>query len=277
MKIQRESVAVLFVIGAVGIAQSAGAQEPWVAPENVPTGSTTTVTVPPETPEPMVPTPGNITNDTGTHYNKFDHYMPAPRNAFEVQLGFGWGQGFGGIGTGTRAVDELSGPGGTLQLTLGFRATPHFMIGVYGTGSQFQRGDSTLSGTEVRSATAGLQADFHFRPTRVVDPWVSLSTGWRGMWLSPNVGESTSLIGLQLARLQIGLDFRASPGVAIAPVFGADASMFLSQNGPLQQGFSNVGNPHVNFFLFGGLQARFDVGGTGSSGYAASSSSRGTF
>lgn len=277
MKIQRGTVAGLFVIGAVGAAQSAAAQEPWVAPENVPTGSPATVAVPPATPEPALSEPRNITTDTGTHYNTFDHYMRAPRNAFEVQLGAGWGQGFGGIGTGSPAVDELSGAGGTLQLTLGYRVTPHFMIGVYGTGSQFKRGGSTVAGTDVRSSTAGLQADFHFRPMRVVDPWLSISTGWRGMWVSPDVGESTSLHGLQLARLQIGVDFRASPGVAIAPVFGADASMFLSQNGPAQQGFSNVGDPRVNFFLFGGLQARFDIGGTTSSAYAQSPSSRGMF
>jgi hypothetical protein len=277
MKIQREAVAGLFVIGAVGIARSVAAQEPWVAPENVPTGSSATVAIPPSTPEPVVPTPGNITTDTAPHSNKFDHYMPAPRNAFELQLGAGYTQGWGGIGQGTRAVDELSGPGGALQLTLGYRATPHFMIGFYGTGSQFQRGNDTLSGTEVRSATAGLQADYHFRPTRVIDPWVSLASGWRGMWLSPDIGENSSLMGMQLARLQIGLDFRASPGVAISPVVGGDASMFFSQSGPAQTGFENVGSPKVNFFVFGGLQARFDMGGTASSAYARSSSSRGVF
>jgi hypothetical protein len=278
MMIQREAVVGLFVIGAVGIATNAAAQEPWTAPENVPTGSTATIAIPPATPEPVVPPPGNITTDTGTHYNKFDHFMPAPRNAFELQLGAGWGQGFGGIGTGQPAVDELSGAGGTIQLTLGYRVTPQFMIGVYGTGSQFSRGGSSLAGTDIRSATAGLQADFHFRPTRVIDPWVSLSTGWRGMWLTPDVGENTSLNGLQLARVQIGLDFRASPGVAIAPVFGGDASMFLSQSGPGQVGFANVGSPRVNFFLFGGLQARFDVGGSkSSSAYAGSSSAHGAF
>jgi hypothetical protein len=278
MKIQREAVAGLFVIGAVGIARSVAAQEPWVAPENVPAGTTATVAVPPETPEPVVPTPGNITTDTGPHSNKFDHYMRPPQNAFELQLGMGYGQGFGGIGVGTRAVDELSGPGGTIQMTLGYRVTPHFMIGFYGTGSQFSRGNDVLSGTEVRSATAGLQADFHFRPTRVIDPWLSIASGWRGMWLTPDVGENTTLHGLQLARLQIGVDFRASPGVAIAPVVGADASMFLTQSGPAQRGFENVGDPRVNFFLFGGLQARFDVGGTASSAhYARSPSPRGVF
>jgi hypothetical protein len=97
------------------------------------------------------------------------------------------------------------------------------------------------------------------------------------MWLTPDIGKNTSLTGLELVRLQLGLDFRMSPDVAIAPVIGADASLFLSQNGPLQTGFSNIGDPRVNFFVFGGLQARFDIGGTASSAHAAANGAHGVF
>jgi hypothetical protein len=182
MKTQRQTVLGLSLVAALGIAQRVRAQEPWVAPGNAPPEAA----LPPDPGPPSVPPPetryirsGTMTMDTGPTPNTFDHHVRPAERAFELQLGMGYGQGFGDIGSGLRDVHDISGAGGTIQATLGYRATPHFMFGVYGTGSQFARGGDTLSGTEVRTATAGLQADFHFRPSYVVDPWVSLSSGWR--------------------------------------------------------------------------------------------------
>ena len=86
------------------------------------------------------------------------------------------------------------------------------------------------------------------------------------MWLTPDSGRNTSLLGLQMIRAQLGVDFRMSRGVAIAPVIGGDASIFLTREGPGISSFTNISDPRVNYFFFGGLQARFDVGG--SSGYS---------
>ena len=259
-KIQREAITGLCILGAFAVAQGASAQRPWV-----PTDSTPTSTAPLQAPAPEQSNYAvESSTDTGVQSSKLDHYLTPPKRALGVQIGAGYGQGIGNISSNNNvpSVHDISGPGGTIQATIGYRATPHFMFGVYGTGSQFAEGNTLISGTNVRSATAGFQADFHARPSYTVDPWLSLASGVRGMWLSPDIGQNTSLLGLQLVRAQVGVDFRMSRGVAIAPVIGGDASLFLTRDGPGFSGFTNINDPRVNVFLFGGLQARFDVGST---------------
>ncbi len=192
----------------------------------------------------------------------FDHPVPAVSRALEIAVGGGYLQGVGDIASNAARVQDLSGPGGTVELKLGYRAIPEFAIGGYGSFSQFGTGDSVASGTDVRSATAGVYADWHFRPEMSVDPWVELSSGWRGLWLAPDTGKATSIQGWEVARLQLGVDYRVSPEVAIAPVIGAGLNVFLTQDTPATTDFENIHDPRPNVFFFGGLQARFDVLGT---------------
>ena len=196
-------------------------------------------------------------NDT----TSFDHPIPAVSRALEIAIGGGYLQGTGDIaGVGPR-VQDLSGPGGTVELQLGYRATPNLAFGGYGTYSQFNSGDNLAAGTTVRGATAGAYADWHFRPTSSIDPWVGLSTGWRGLWLVPDSGKNTSLQGWEIARVQVGLDYKVSPEIAIGPVIGASVSTFFTQDSPATGGYTNIHDPQANWLFFAGLQARFDVFG----------------
>jgi hypothetical protein len=209
--------------------------------------------------------------------NVFTEQTSPVSNALELGVGAGYSQGFGDIAKRRNTVQDLSGPGASVEVDVGYRLSPQFMIGLYGTGSQFARGDSLANGTDVRSVSAGVQAQYHFRPSYTVDPWVGLATGWRGTWLSPDVGKDTSLQGLELARLQVGADYRISPEIAIAPVIGADLSMYLSENGPGLSGYTNLSDPRVNTTIFAGLAARFDVlGKTGSTAVASTASTAGS-
>jgi len=106
-----------------------------------------------------------------------------------------------------------------------------------------------------------VQAAWHFRPDRSIDPWVSLGGGWKGLWLDPNHGKTTSLQGLDLARVQLGVDYRVSPDVSISPVVGGSLGMFVSQDSPMTNGYTEIGSKKVNFTGFAGLAGRFDVGG----------------
>lgn len=198
--------------------------------------------------------------DVGTEEsNIFSQRIPTVSNALELGVAAGYAQGVGDIAKGRSTVHDLSGPGGAVEVDVGYRLSPEFMIGVYGTGAQFSRGDMVSDGTDVRGATAGVQANYHFRPSYRIDPWVGLGAGWKGMWLSPDSGKDTSLQGLELARLQVGADYRISPEVAITPVLGADLSMYLSENGPGLSGYTNISDPRVNVAFFAGIAARFDV------------------
>jgi hypothetical protein len=213
----------------------------------------------------------------GQEGNVFTEQTSPVSNALELGVGAGYAQGFGDVAKGQGTVQDLSGPGAAVEVDVGYRLSPQFMIGVYGTGSQFARGDSLTDGTDVRSAAAGVQAQYHFRPSYTVDPWVGLATGWRGMWVSPDVGKDTSLQGLQLARVQVGADYRVSPEIAIAPVIGADLSMYLTENGPGLSGYTNISDPRVNTTIFAGVAARFDLLGKTGSTAAASTASNASF
>ena len=190
-----------------------------------------------------------------------DHAVPAVSRAFEIGLGLGYFQGAGDVGQSMDRVQDLSGPGGGVELQLGYRVTPELAFGAFATYTQNDKGDKMLVAGHTHTATAGAFGTWHFRPARSIDPWIGLSTGWRAFWMVPDQGESTVLQGLELARLQVGLDYRITPHVAIAPVLGASVSVFLTQDVPGPIGYENIGSPKPNFFFFGGLQARFDFFG----------------
>jgi hypothetical protein len=77
---------------------------------------------------------------------------------------------------------------------------------------------------------------------------------------SPGGGPIGLNHGLELGRVRVGLDMRVSREVAIAPVIGADATMFLWQD--IGGSVSAIGTPTVSTFVFAGIQGRLGVGGT---------------
>lgn len=184
---------------------------------------------------------------------------PAVSRAIEIAIAGGYSQGTGDIGDGMSSVDDLSQSGGGGELRIGYRLIPNLTLGVYGTASGYARGDDVADDTHVLGASAGVFSDWHFLPAESVDPWLSLSSGWRGMWLTRDDDVDTSLQGLEVARLQAGVDYRVLPSVAIAPVVGASASVFLTQKGPGMDDYQDIEDPELNVFFFGGLQGRFDL------------------
>jgi hypothetical protein len=192
----------------------------------------------------------------------FDHAVAPVKNALEIAVGTGYTQGGGKLGGALGNLEDVSGPGAAVELDLGYRIIPQLTVGAYGTFSKYQHGDLLDSSTDVLGATAGVQAAWHVRPDTSIDPWVSLGTGWRGLWLNPSSGKVTSLQGFELVRLQLGVDYRISRDIAIAPVIGGSLSMFVSQDAPMTTDFTEIQDKKVNFTGFAGLSGRFDLGGT---------------
>jgi outer membrane protein W len=196
--------------------------------------------------------------DQNVAASKSDELAPAA-NALELTVGTGYAQGFGDIASNRPALTDVAQPGGAVQIGVGYRLIPQLTLGLYGSGAMFSRGDQVDTTSNLYSASAGVQADWHFIPSgSEFDPWVSLGTGWRGYWVRADQG-TTSLQGLELAKLQLGVDYRVARAVAISPVIGADLSMFLSESNPGTSSYSNVADPRVNTFVFAGLQGRFDI------------------
>ncbi|HEX4421850.1 MAG TPA: hypothetical protein VH165_28255 [Kofleriaceae bacterium] len=198
-------------------------------------------------------------NPNAFDLSALDRAVAPMHHALELAVAGGYTQGVGGAGD-MGAVQDVSGPGGNVEVQLGVRMSPTFSLGVYGTLARYQHGDALTDGNQAHGATAGVQALWHARPDRSVDPWISIGTGWRGLWLtSPNVPSSTAY-GLELARAQLGLDFRVSPGFALAPVVGASASVFLAEDTAMTTELTAIHDNRLNLYVFTGLLGRFDLG-----------------
>jgi len=178
------------------------------------------------------------------------HHVDPPRNALELTLGTGYTEGFGQL-TQQVGMPSVAQEGMALDLGIGYRLSPHWMIGLMGEFQEFnaQRAHSALG------TVAGIQAAYHFAPSRRIDPWLGLGTGYRWLWEVYNENHTQVLTqGLQMARLLVGLDIRTSQEFAIGPVIGADFDEFLSQ------GNGGITNPGVSTFVHAGLMGRFDIG-----------------
>jgi len=133
------------------------------------------------------------------------HRVAAVDRALEIGIGAGYAQGVGDIAAARPAVQDLSTAGGTVELQLGYRLTPNLTLGAYGTFAQYGRGDSLSAGTDVRAGTGGVFGSWHFMPARSIDPWVSLGSGWRGLWLVPDSVSTTSIQGWEIAAFRWAL------------------------------------------------------------------------
>jgi hypothetical protein len=179
--------------------------------------------------------------------------------AVELTIGTGYAQGFGNVASGQPSLTDVARAGGAVQGGVGYRILPELTLGVYGAGGMFGRGDQVSSSADLFTATAGIQADWHFLPSaHELDPWVSLGTGWRGYWVHADQGD-TSLQGMELAKLQLGVDYRLDKAIAVSPVIGGDISAFFTESTPTSGGFHSVASPEVNAFVFAGVLGRFDI------------------
>jgi hypothetical protein len=193
---------------------------------------------------------------------RFDHPVAPVTRGFELGLSTGYTQSAGELGGTMGNVQDVAGPGGLVEVDLGYRILPQLSLGAYGAFSKFQRGENVVGNANVLGATAGVQAVLHLRADRSIDPWISLGTGWKALWVNPVNSPSTSLQGLELARLQIGADYRVSRDVAIAPVIGGSVSMFLGQENEMVSSLTEIKDKKVNVTGFAGLAGRFDLGGS---------------
>jgi hypothetical protein len=198
----------------------------------------------------------------------FHRQMAAPTQAFEIGVSGLYNQGWGNLTdsssilapTTGRQIQDFGGAGIGAEVDLGYRAMPQASVGVFAQGSEYDRDSQLASGTNVRSLLAGIQGSWHVRPFRSLDPWVSLGSAYRGYWIVPEVGGITSHQGWEIARLQIGLDMRASREIAIAPYVSGGIDVFFSEKLP-NTNSRNLDPVPVSGWFGAGLMGRFDVGG----------------
>lgn len=184
----------------------------------------------------------------------------APSRAFELGVSAGFTQGFGDVSRTTR-LSELARDGAAIQLDLGYRVSPRFLIGVYGEAAGYQRGDWDSEHTDTAGAAAGVQAQLHYAPFQKVDPWLGVGFGWRGLWQTKDDSVRRSLQGFDALRVQAGIDYRLSRQISISPVLGLSVSRFVAEKKAERDDFTEIKSPRDNVFLFFGAMGRFDFGG----------------
>jgi hypothetical protein len=182
-------------------------------------------------------------------------------NALEIGLGVGYTQGVGDVGGGRPSLSDTAGAGGNVELDVGWRINPNWLVGVYGTVATFTTGDAVVNAHNIWSSTAGVQGNYHFLPGESFDPWIGLGAGWRGYWINQDAGQDVRH-GLDVARLQVGVDVPVTTGVSISPYAGATATIMLTEQRAGETSFNNIQNPNVHVFFNAGVMGRFDLLGS---------------
>jgi hypothetical protein len=199
---------------------------------------------------------GGSAQAQGEREEYFQNRVPAPINAFEVNVGGGYTQGFGLILPGT-GIPSVAGAGIAASVDLGYRVNPRWSLGVQGEYQEF----TSERNTAARGFVGNIGPTFHAAPLMRGDPFMRLATGYRGLWsVNPPGAPTTFVHGFEVAKAQFGYDMRVSRDVALAPMVGIDLNIFVWQD---QNGVNTrLSSAQVGSFVWAGLQGRFDMGGT---------------
>ena len=181
--------------------------------------------------------------------------VPVVDDALEITVAGAYQQNEGDLAD-SGGQPDVSGPGGGGELSLGYRIMPNLTLGAYGSIAGFSGG---AADRDSASLTAGIKADWHFLPAAYVDPWVSLGAGIKGQWIGEREELDRSVLGVELAKVQLGVDYRVSRSFAIGPVIGASATMSTHENTPMTSGYETIDDKKLSWTFTAGLLGRFDL------------------
>ncbi len=119
-----------------------------------------------------------------------------------------------------------------------------------------------MSPQSTPSLTGGIKADWHFLPANYVDPWISLGAGIKGQWTGDREELERTVIGVELAKAQLGVDFRVNRSFAIGPVIGASATLNTHEDTSMTSAFEEIDDKKVSWTFTAGVLGRFDLLGT---------------
>jgi hypothetical protein len=181
-------------------------------------------------------------------------HIPARSQAFELTVATGYTQGFGTLQPGI-GMPQVAHAGIGVDAAVGYRIDPHYSVSI---GAGYQELEAERDDA-VRGFALDLALQYHLAPAVRVDPWLEVGSGYRVLWLVPfGTAQTVAVHGPELIRVRAGLDLRISADVAISPVIGADATMFVFRE---EQTLSTIPDPKLSTFVFAGVQGRLDLGG----------------
>ena len=178
--------------------------------------------------------------------------------ALEATVGLGIDQGFGSVGDGIPRLQDTGSAGAAMEVGIGWRIEPHFTVGAYGSGSAHGPAHAASSSARAYAAAAGFTVSYHGRPYRRLDPWIGVGFGWRRTWVEGGQGTDV-LAGMDLARIQTGVDYALSDRMSVSPVLGLSVTQFVSHKPEAEGSYRDVTDARTVLFVFGGVLGRFEV------------------
>jgi len=185
----------------------------------------------------------------------------APAHAVELNVGWGYTQGFGSVAESEGSIQDEAASGTAFSVGLGYRKSPTWMIGGYGEGAFYRPDQGSVLDRTHYGASAGVQVQFHFSPFAKLDPWLGFGSGFRSYFVDSRSEGRRTLLGFDFARAQVGVAYRMSNGWSVTPVLGASFTEFFASRGADESGFHSIGEPRPTTFLFAGMINRFDFAG----------------
>jgi hypothetical protein len=189
-----------------------------------------------------------------------DQELGCLHGALELGIGVAYSQGVGSLGGGDiPSLTATAGGGELLELDVGWRLNPNLLFGAYGNGAKLNPRNA-FAGADIWSFAAGLHANWHFLPGKPADPWIEFGGGYRVYSIAQPEGTEYRH-GLDVVRIQVGVETPLTKQIAISAFFGGALSLFLTRKGPLENSYSSIPDPQITAFFNAGLMARFDLFG----------------
>ncbi|WP_223644067.1 hypothetical protein [Corallococcus sp. EGB] len=265
----------LSLAAALGIVTSAGAQEP--EPQTETETSTTTTTTTTMNSEEMA-------EPAGKHHHQG---RIGPQFAVSGNVGFGLGYVYTNGQSPTGGLEDLkitqsakiSFP---IIAELGFRVTPRFYLGAWGSWEPVLNKRNALSCPEGFSChtfqwRVGPELRYHLRPDLGFDPWIGLGLGLEvlkshvegdtqvqvapGVSLPTHVDTHVTDRGITIARVTLGGDIRVTRALALGPIISASVGQYTVRTGHQTLDITGVGSRDQSLSpVDDGFHALFTVG-----------------
>jgi hypothetical protein len=136
---------------------------------------------------------------------------------------------------------------------------PHLALGAYvGWGPMFANNCPSAVSCSGSSLRFGLRARYQFS-SGSLSPWVALGSGFERLTETDSyqaMSLSSSLVGLELVRLELGVQHPVSSSLAIGPFVSGSVGRYLSSE---LEGRSNDLNQAFHYWVAAGLRGAFTL------------------
>ena len=157
-----------------------------------------------------------------------------------------------------------------IQIDFGVRPDPHLFVGVYGQYALLAPAAGVCDGASCsgRDVRLGIEALYHFRPLRRLDPWAGVGVGYEWMHTGASrdgADREVTLRGIELANVQGGLDYAVCNGVRVGPFASLSlgkfdkASATWTVEGIEHAGSADIPNTAYHGWLTLGVRGSFDL------------------